>query len=306
MPDTNANIANANIAEQSAQVEASVPQEQSALAQFEVGTYVTFGRYPQNNGDTPEPIEWLVLDNDGQTALLFSKYGLDSQPFHQKDAGVNWRDCSLRQWLNRRFFSKAFDEAEQSLIEVSTIQTDDYLKHYEKLSAALGGKIGAADLDESFENGVQEYYETQDKVFCLSVREVLKYFGNEKESDGCKEVWYSAACESEERVNRELACKATAYALRRGADIPKRWKEYRKKNFEWWFDNANFWLRSPGYCGDCVYHGDYCGMHSAAVDQFGIIHGYNSNGYWMNNYCVAVRPALRVKLQWASAYNIFP
>ncbi|MCR5663182.1 MAG: DUF6273 domain-containing protein [bacterium] len=123
MPDTNGNIASANISELDALGETGAPQVQPAKPQFEVGSYVTFGRNPQNNGDTIEPIEWLVLDNDGNTALLLSKYGLDGMPLYDEfinESGVigwilceGWHDSQVRQWLNDDFYSRAFNTEEQ-------------------------------------------------------------------------------------------------------------------------------------------------------------------------------------------------
>ena len=43
---------------------------------------ITVGHYEQDadpsNG--AEPIEWIVLENSGKTAMLISKYGLDAKP----------------------------------------------------------------------------------------------------------------------------------------------------------------------------------------------------------------------------------
>ncbi len=162
MPNINDNIADASSAPRDAQDEGHVSHEQSASAQFEVGSYVTFGRYPQNNGDTPEPIEWLVLDNDGKTALLLSKYGLDCRPFHGDIAGLPergwgwsywdyWEKCDLRLWLNSDFLQNAFTSEERICICQSR-------------------RIGewnyscACDItDPLFDSG--------DKIFCLSAYE---------------------------------------------------------------------------------------------------------------------------------------
>lgn len=43
---------------------------------MKIADYVEFGNYPQNNSDTKEPIEWLVLDVSGNEALIISRYGL--------------------------------------------------------------------------------------------------------------------------------------------------------------------------------------------------------------------------------------
>lgn len=55
------------------------------------GDYITFGRYPQTaEGNDNTPIEWLVLEKDGQKALLISRYGLDHQQYHKNFVDVTW------------------------------------------------------------------------------------------------------------------------------------------------------------------------------------------------------------------------
>ena len=110
-----------------------------------VGSYVKFGKYPQNNGSVPEPIEWQILENDGKTVLVVSKYGLDSHPYHGTSTNINWRDCDLRKWLNSEFINQAFSSDERERIAESTVSTE-------------------------------ECGETQDKVFCLSEMEARKFF----------------------------------------------------------------------------------------------------------------------------------
>lgn len=128
-----------------------------SAADCPVGSYVKFGRYPQNDSEKPEPIEWQVLENDGKTALLFSRYGLDSQPFDHEYKYVPWRDCDLRQWLNGPFFYKAFTRKEQLQIKDNIIITGD---------------------NEEF--NMQGCGETRDRIFCLSIDEAEKYFDTDE------------------------------------------------------------------------------------------------------------------------------
>ena len=134
----------------------AVLPSQPTRPSYQVGSYVTFGRYPQNNGDKPEPIEWQVLENDGKTVLLLAKYGLDCQPFHHEWVDVGWDNCDLRKWLNREFFNKAFNADEQKQIADSRIYTGNNPDY---------GTSGCG--------------ETQDKVFCLSIEEANKYFASD-------------------------------------------------------------------------------------------------------------------------------
>lgn len=220
---------------------------------FEVGSYVTFGRYPQGAGDNPapEPIEWLVLENNGKTALLLSKYGLDCQPFHHENKEKNWCDCDLRKWLNKEFFNSAFSDDERQRITESVIFEDN---------PVYGKNCG----------------KTRDKLFCLSVEECYKYFGKVKQYRNC--VFDDAVS-----GNRERACKATAYAMSKGAAQGKEISQDAGEKTEWWFDNCAYWLRSPGMCTEDASIVDYSGYVDIDGDNV------TSDDY-------AVRPALRIIL----------
>ena len=83
-----------------------------------IGDTVTFGKYEQDityAQDGKEDIEWTVLDIQGDSYLLISKYGLDAKPFNfqqEEDSEnpnyVTWETCSLREWLNNDFLNMAF------------------------------------------------------------------------------------------------------------------------------------------------------------------------------------------------------
>ncbi len=227
---------------------------------FRPGEYVEFGKYPQWHGDTSEPIEWLALENDGKTALLLAKYGLDCKPFHKERLEIGWDRCDLRKWLNGAFLRKAFSNSEQRRIKESDIYTDDNPEY---------GTAGCG--------------ETRDKVFCLSIEEAWRYFGNVKENYGCTEKWHSNAVNQDWWVNRERACKATAYAVSQGAWIGAIDSRYSNKTREWWFDNCVFWLRSPGSFAS----------RAARVSGRGTL---DCGGYLVNFVFYAVRPALRIIL----------
>ena len=123
---------------------------------------VLFGSYEQD-GDAAngkEPIEWLVLDRDGDKALLLSKYALDHQsfmPFYEPvTEPFTWESCSLRQWLNSTFLNAAFSAEEQRQLLTTTVIT------------ASGGRKGS-----------ENPFTTEDRVFLLSDTEVYAYFSSE-------------------------------------------------------------------------------------------------------------------------------
>ena len=127
----------------------------------EVGRIVNFGRFEQDGdtGNGPEPIEWIVLDTDGEKSLLISRYGLMAVPYHNKQENITWQDCALRTWLNGAFFEGAFSASEQSAIRTTEIDN------------------GPSQCDSRWTtNGGRN---TRDRVFLLSVAEAEKYYPDE-------------------------------------------------------------------------------------------------------------------------------
>ena len=121
--------------------------------------YVTFGHYEQDNdtGNGKEPIEWLVLEVNGDQALVISKYGLDVQPYNTSREDVTWETSSLRKWLNGEFLNDAFNPEEQKAIIMTTV--DNSAGQRSRFLNTSGGK------------------NTEDKVFLLSYAEAGRYFG---------------------------------------------------------------------------------------------------------------------------------
>lgn len=119
---------------------------------------VSFGRYPQvdTTGKKKNPVEWLVLDKQGDKVLLLSKYILDCKSYNDTDSDVTWEDCSLRKWLNESFYDTAFTEDEKKCIETTTI-----------------ANTGNDEYETSGGN------DTVDKVFLLGIEDVEKYFAKD-------------------------------------------------------------------------------------------------------------------------------
>lgn len=80
----------------------------SCNTSIRVGSFYTFGRYPQEmyGGDTP--IEWQVLDITNNDILLISRYGLDFRKYDDSYRHITWEQCTLRHWLNNTFYNEAF------------------------------------------------------------------------------------------------------------------------------------------------------------------------------------------------------
>lgn len=139
---------------------------------------VTFGSYYQSNSSTKEPIEWIVLDRQGNKTLLLSKYILDCKCYNDVDKDITWENCTLRYWLNNTFYNTAFSSSEKSYIDNTyVINNDNTLYH------TSGGN------------------NTYDNVFLLSIDEANKIFYQFKFEQSVLSI-----------DNKRLATKGTNYA----------------------------------------------------------------------------------------------
>ena len=171
--------------------------------------YVIFGSYEQD-GDTSngkEPIEWVVLDENENGILLMSKYVLDSVRYNKTNIPITWEACTLRSWLNNDFYDVAFSEEEKSRIQTTHVVNDD-----------------------NAYTGIEGGNDTEDKVFCLSVDEILKYYEFETYYDQSMTGYCQA-----------LITEATPYALEKGVTARKITEGY-----------YNDYLINKGYTTDCV------------------------------------------------------
>ena len=134
------------------------PNSADSHETIQVGDYITFGSYEQDNDTSngKEDIEWLVLDKKGNKILAISKYGLDAKLYNEEYASVTWEDCTIRSWLNGEFYNAAFSDDEKQAI----IQT-------------------AVSADKNPKYSTDPGNDTTDNVFLLSIKEVEKYFSSD-------------------------------------------------------------------------------------------------------------------------------
>ena len=112
---------------------------------------IKFGRY-----------NWRVLDIHNGKILLLCDRTVKQKPYHNYDclivddieAPVTWSECSLRQYLNNDFYNK-FNEKEKGQIIATPL-------------------VNPCNLWYGTDGGE----ETVDKVFILSIEEVIEYLGN--------------------------------------------------------------------------------------------------------------------------------
>jgi len=190
----------------------------------ETGGMMEFGGY-----------EWKVLDVQGAKALLLSKDIIELRRYHRKNRTVTWGDCDLRKYLNGEFYELFCDEDRGRIVETQVANTGNQ----------WFGTNGGAD--------------TTDRVFLLSLEEVVRYFGDSGKLLGERsdEDWII-----DEYNDKRIAC----------GNIRGKWRS--------WF----WWLRSPGCRGTyaALVHTD----GNVYVD--GNIVDYNNGG---------VRPALWLNIE---------
>lgn len=168
---------------------------------------ITLGKYEQDNNtdNGSEAIEWIVLETDGDKALILSKKILDCKPFNKGFAECTWETSSLREWLNSDFLNSAFTESEQARILESFVPDTEPEEDGTGLSGngietadvssgdVSGASVTAATGDGSENAGTEgdgsetaeaEITGTTDKVFLLSDFEVLKYLPDDPEAEG--------------------------------------------------------------------------------------------------------------------------
>lgn len=144
--------------------------QKQMLSSAQVGDYVTFGSYEQDNDaeNGKEAIEWHILAKENNRIFVVSQSALDCQPYNTEYMNVTWETCSLRQWLNNDFLNTAFTEEESAMIPVATVS--------EAVNFGYGTETGR---------------ETQDKIYLLSMEDAYCYY--QEEFPVCQATPYAVA-----------------------------------------------------------------------------------------------------------------
>jgi hypothetical protein len=183
-----------------------------------VGDIISFGGY-----------EWLVLDVDGRRAKVVSQDIWSLRRYHGTSTTVTWATSHIRSYLNNDFFMRFTASDRARIVETTVLNQNNQW-------FGTNGGVNIAD-----------------KIFLLSIEEVVRYFGDSSQ------------------LSNRLS----------GAEyINDRYNRYRIARYNgtarWW------WLRSPGGPTEYI----------AVVDEGGFlrVRGYgtcNTNGgirpaLWLN------------------------
>ena len=221
--------------------------------------FLLFGHYEQD-GDIvngPESIEWVILEEDDDRYLLISRYILDAQPYNITAEPITWEKCSLRYWLNNDFYKTAFSSDEREKILSVTVYNPN-----------------------NEQSGIYGGYNTQDKLFCLSMDEILKYYKINIWND--RHGW---------GYSQSLMAENTAYAVEQGAKnytigviSGERYDRFVSSGYDenyCFFVGGKWWLRTPGESE----------KEACVVGNDGKISFKASDG-WVSVKGYGVRPAL--------------
>ena len=184
-------------------------------------------------------IDWRVLTVENNRALLISEKSLEKRPYNIEYKNITWEACTLRTYLNGEFYNK-LGAAKSAIAET---------RHSNSNNPWYGTAGGNA---------------TTDKVFLLSLDELVKYFGD------------SGDLRNKRRKDFDCNLKSDGYYLDDQYNSA-RIANYGSEGASWW------WLRSPG--------GDSFG--AARVDGGG---GVRVGGLGVSIGSGGVRPVLWLNL----------
>ncbi|MCL2771935.1 MAG: DUF6273 domain-containing protein [Oscillospiraceae bacterium] len=98
--------------------------------------------------------DWYVLDKQDDRALILTEKVIERRAYHKQVCEITWEMCDMRKYLNGEFYNSFSAVNRERIIEV---------------------------VNENNENpwfGTSGGNPTKDKIFLLSIDEVMKYFGD--------------------------------------------------------------------------------------------------------------------------------
>lgn len=110
---------------------------------YEVGEIVDFGKW-----------KWRVLDVQSNKALLITEDIIETRSYNDEYIEITWEKSALRTYLNGKFLEKF------NALERAKIYKTESINWNNQWRGTNGGN------------------NTMDKVFLLSIEEVVKYFGD--------------------------------------------------------------------------------------------------------------------------------
>ena len=217
------------------------PDKSNPVSAAKAGDIIEFGGF-----------DWRVLEVKEGKALVLSDKTLFRREYHtEQNIPVTWEECDLRQYLNGQFYDYSFSKEEKKrIVETAVINKDN----------PWFNKSGQEDVE--WAGGGND---TKDKVFLLSLDEVLLYFGD----SGQVENQQVAQFHIDDQFNEKRITEPRSGIIYQTI---------------WW------WLRSPGiFSTSC--ETNFCCAASVSINGH-----INIYGDYMFNDIGGVRPALWLKM----------
>ena len=203
-----------------------------------VGNVIPFGGY-----------DWRVLCIDGDKTLVLSDKLIIDEMYDFCCDTSTWEDCYLRKYLNSEFYDSFSDSDKSKIIEVSIENKDN------QWFGTPGGNT------------------TKDRVFLLSIEEVILYFGDSGDLKNRRGRYYS---KGEYKIGEPDRYISDQYDSAR--------KAYDMSNIaQYW------WLRSPGMPGE--FSAKRHDVATAAIVNDDVAIAMDGNAV-DDTLCTFVRPAL--------------
>ena len=250
-----------------------------------VGDVMTFAGY-----------SWLVLDIQENNILVISENIIDLRAFdwssYVEDRAFDsfsWEYSDVRAWLNNGFLDE-FSEDEKDRIAIKKVENKD--------NPCLDISGDSRDSDY-----IPFWSETYDKVFLLSLDEVLKYFGDSgmlnRLSQESGELWEIDDEYNENRISKMSLTKDKIEEMWRISSVNGDDTRYNEFLYNLQEDNgkpAKWWLRTKAPMDNCVYVRD-----DGIIDVYGvdICQGL---GEWAgedynSDYTIGIRPAMWISIE---------
>ena len=188
--------------------------------------------------------DWRVLDVQNGKALLLIEQELASRQYHRSKESITWENSTRRKYLNNEFYDIFSDEEKEMIAETRVVNNNN----------PWYGTDGGND--------------TIDRIFLLSIEEVMYYLGDSGDLSSRK-GWYW-------EDGKYMLKDGKGWLVNDGYNSERVLKDMRGGSV-WW------WLRSPGGIGS----------YAAFVYNDGSI---NLNGNRVDVGSYGIRPALWINL----------
>jgi hypothetical protein len=157
-----------------------------------------------------------VLAVENGKALIITDKIIDFRAYHNEWEDITWAECDLRAYLNGEFYNGFSATDKAKIAETRNVNKDNQWHYPEYDPGDILAPRGGAD--------------TTDKIFLLSLEEVVKYFGDSGQlAKGNSYVWNI----DDQYNGARIAYTAKEYVFPWGYAYPA--------GTAW-----RWWLRSPG------------------------------------------------------------